>query len=95
MEQHNLGWIELHLGDVDAAEAWFDARDASAQPDAYSDAWQELNRAGVAAARTDWAQAREHFARGSTALQALGVELDPDDAFEREWLERQLAERAC
>ena len=95
MEQHNLGWVELHLGDVDAAQRWFAQRDAGSRPDAYGDAWHDLNHAAVAAGRGRWAEARKRFDAGIAALAKLGVVLDPDDAFEREWLEHQLAQHAC
>src|SRR5207302_25642 len=58
MEQHNLGWIELHLGNVVEAEARFRERDARAGNDAYGDAWSNLNWAAVAAARGDTADAK-------------------------------------
>ena len=91
MELHNLGWVELHRGDVDAAAERFAARDASATgEDAYGDAWKELNRAGLALGRGEREAAREHFEAGQQALEALGAVLDPDDRFEYEWLERGL-----
>lgn len=91
MELHNLGWVELHRGDVDAAAERFAARDAKATgKDAYGDAWRELNRAGLALARGEHDAARKHFDAGKTALEALGAALDPDDGFEYEWLERGL-----
>jgi hypothetical protein len=43
MEKHNLGWVELHLGNVDEAEACFRERDARAVNDVYGDAWSTLN----------------------------------------------------
>jgi tetratricopeptide (TPR) repeat protein len=90
MEQHNLGWVELHLGDVDGAEGCFRERDARAGRDAYGDAWSELNWAAVAFARGDPGEARRRFAAGGRALEALGVALDPDDQSELDWLCRQL-----
>lgn len=89
-EEHNLGWVELHRGDVDAAEEWFRRRDAAAVPDAYGDAWSALNWAAVAAVRGDWDEARRRFDTGREALDNLGVALDPDDRFEFDWLAGQL-----
>ncbi len=94
MEQHNLGWVALHLGDVDEADRWFAQRAASSGHDAYGDAWNELNQAGLAVARGDWPGARRHFDSGTRQLDGLGVVLDPDDAFERAWLEAEISERA-
>lgn len=91
MEQHNLGWIELHLGNVDEAEARFRERDARAPDDAYGDAWSSLNRAAVAAARGDTENAERLFDAGKQALEKLGVALDPDDRSELDWLSGQLA----
>src|SRR5260370_23015508 len=36
MEQHNLGWVEIHRGAVDAAAGWVRRRDASTVHDAYA-----------------------------------------------------------
>jgi tetratricopeptide (TPR) repeat protein len=91
MEQHNLGWVELHLGNVDEAEARFRERDAQASDDVYGDAWSSLNRAAVAAARGDTEAAERLFDSGKQALEQLGVALDPDDRSELEWLSGQLA----
>ena len=95
MEDHNLGWVELHRDDLAAAEDWFGKRDAASAADPYGDAWSDLNWAAVAAVRHDWDEARRLFDKGVRALDGLGVKLDPDDAFERAWLESQMAERAC
>ncbi len=90
MEQHNLGWIELHLGNLDEAGARFRERDVRAGTDAYSDAWSELNWSAVAVARGDTGEAQRRFAIGRQALETLGVALDPDDQLELDWLSRQL-----
>jgi tetratricopeptide (TPR) repeat protein len=90
MEQHNLGWVELHLGNVDQAEARFRERDARAGTDAYGNAWSELNWAAVAAARGDSDEAQRRFGTARQALERLGVTLDPDDQSELDWLRRQL-----
>lgn len=91
MELDCLGWVELHLGNVDEAEARFRERDARAGPDAYGDAWSNLTWSAVAVARGDADEAERRFARGTKALQALGAELDPDDQSELDWVREQLA----
>jgi hypothetical protein len=91
MEQHNLGWVELHLGNVDEAEARFRERDAQVSTDAYGDAWSELNWAAVALARGDTAEATARYAAGTRALEELGTALDPDDQSELDWLSERLA----
>jgi tetratricopeptide (TPR) repeat protein len=93
MEQHNLGWVEIHLGNVDQAEERFHQRDPAAGPNAYLEAWSHLNAAAVAAARHDWDGAQVQFDRGTRAIESLGVALDPDDKFELDWLKARLAER--
>src|SRR5256885_14810387 len=72
MELHNLGWVELHLGDVEAAKARFRQRDEAGITEAYGEAWTELNWSAVAAAESDIAEARRRFAIGSGALGRLG-----------------------
>lgn len=89
MEEHNLGWVSLHLGDADAAEGHFE-RARQAASDAYGRAWQTLNMAAVALARGALPQAREGYASGKAQLDALGQELDPDDRFELDWMRSKL-----
>ena len=91
MEQHNLGWVELHLGNVDEAQVRFRERDARTGGDAYGDAWTHLNRAALAVARGDAEEASQLLDRGKQALEKLGVALDPDDRFELDWLSEQVA----
>jgi tetratricopeptide (TPR) repeat protein len=93
MELHNLGWVELHLGDVEAAKARFHERDRISAADAYGEAWTELNWSAVAAAQGHFVDAERRFAIGTRALEKLGVALDPDDQAELEWLREQLLAR--
>ncbi|HSS61029.1 MAG TPA: tetratricopeptide repeat protein [Candidatus Limnocylindrales bacterium] len=86
MEEHNLGWVELHLGNVDEAEERFRNRDASDQPDEYGAAWSELNWAAVDAMRGNLDRAKRRLDAGRERLSQLGVVLDPDDSFELDWL---------
>jgi tetratricopeptide (TPR) repeat protein len=89
-ELHNLGWVELHLGNVEAARSRFRERDAATDPDAYGEAWKELNWSAVAAAEGDLTEARRRYAAGTSALEKLGMALDPDDRSELDWLTGQL-----
>src|SRR5207249_3256966 len=41
-EEHNLGWVDLHLGDVESAEARLRRRDGSGVGEAYLEAWRGL-----------------------------------------------------
>lgn len=89
MEQHNLGWVDLHLGDDVAAAAWFEAggRGTSAS----GAAWSELEQAGLDLVRGDPAGARVRFEWAMKSLSDLGVVPDPDDQAELDWLARSLA----
>lgn len=91
MEFHNLGWVELHRGDVDAAARMFAERDARSGVDAHGDAWQSLNSAALALARGERDEGSRLFESGAQQLGDLGVELDPDDRSELDWLTRQLS----
>lgn len=90
MEFHNLGWVELHRGDIEAAARMFAERDARSGIDAYADAWQDLNSAALAHARGEPDEAARLFASGTQSLSSLGVALDPDDQSELDWLTEQL-----
>jgi hypothetical protein len=91
VEFHNLGWVELHRGNVDGAARMFAERDARSGLDAYGDAWQDLNAAALALARGDRAGALTLYERGRAKLAELGAALDPDDQSEIDWLAGQLA----
>ena len=95
MELHNLGWVELHLGNVAGAEARFRERDRTSAADAHGDAWSELNWAGVAVQRGQVDEARQRFDIGVHALEKLHMMLDPDDEAELEWLKGMLASPRC
>lgn len=86
MEHHNLGWVELHMGNVDAAADHFRQRDARPGGDVYGDAWADLNWAAVAIKKGDAVEAQRRFAAGKRALDSLGLTLDPDDKAELDWL---------
>lgn len=92
MEFHNLGWVELHRGDVEAAARMFAERDSRSGIDAYSDAWQDLNTAALALRRGERNEAAQLFVSGRRKLADLGVALDPDDQFEMDWLTQHLAD---
>jgi tetratricopeptide (TPR) repeat protein len=89
MELSNLGWVELHLGDVESAKARFHARDAAATTE-YADAWAELGWAAVAVVQGDAGEARRRYLIGQASLDRLGRVLDPDDKAELEWLGMQV-----
>jgi len=88
MEQQNLGWVELHLGDADAAAALFEA--AEPGNDAYSGAFTDLQQAGLALVRGHRDQARLAYDAAVATIRDLGAKPDPDDQAEIDWLGSQL-----
>jgi tetratricopeptide (TPR) repeat protein len=91
MELHNIGHIELHRGNVDAAERCFAELAKIRNPDdPYETAMTHLNQAALAVARGDRERAAELLQRTESTLEGAGIVLDPDDAFEVDWLRDQL-----
>ncbi|TMC48428.1 MAG: hypothetical protein E6J14_11795 [Chloroflexi bacterium] len=86
-ELHNLGHVELHRGNVDAAARCFDECGSIRNlDDPYERAMTDLNRAALAFASGDRELATELLRRMQATLDRAGVVLDPDDAFEANWL---------
>jgi len=91
MELHNIGHVELHRGNVDAAERCFaDCADVRNHDDPYEAAMTHLNGAALAFARGDRERAAELLRRTRSALDGANIVLDPDDAFEVAWLHDRL-----
>lgn len=91
MELHNIGHIEVHLGNTDAAERYFAERtDHCSDDDPYDAAMTHLNRAAVAFMRADGDRAADELRATRAALDGAGIVLDPDDAFEVDWLADRL-----
>jgi tetratricopeptide (TPR) repeat protein len=91
MELHNIGHVELHRGNLDAAERCFaECADVRNHDDPYEAAMTHLNHAALAFARGDRERAAELLRRTQSTLEGAGIVLDPDDAFEVEWLHDQL-----
>jgi tetratricopeptide (TPR) repeat protein len=90
MEQQNLGWVELHLGNTDEAEGRFREGFARAVDDAFAIAFSNLAWAAIAAQRGNFEEAKQRFAEGRQAVEDLGVALDPDDQSELDWLSELL-----
>jgi len=84
-ELHNLGWVAIHLGDLDAAESRFREFEQAANA-AHHRPWLELDRAGLAAARGDLDEARARLTAGEALISEVGLTLDPDDQSELDWL---------
>ena len=93
MELHNLAHVELHCGDLAAAEEllarWRERTADSEAP--YDRAMAALNDAALAAAHGELRRAAGRLARAESRLADAGIVLDPDDAFEVEDLRGRLA----
>jgi hypothetical protein len=91
MELHNLGHVELHRGNIEVAERCFSEvagiRDHHVP---YEAAMTHLNHVALAVARGDRGGAAELLRRIRATLDGAGIVLDPDDAFEVDWLRDQL-----
>jgi tetratricopeptide (TPR) repeat protein len=92
VELHNLGHVEIHRGNIDAAERYFvECQELGASDDGFGAAMTRLNRAVVAFARGE-----DERARALLGDESLLVETDffqaPDDRFELDWLRERLAE---
>ena len=87
VELHNLGHVELHRGNVEAAERCFsECAEIRNEDDPYEAAMTHLNRAALAFAGGDRDLAADLLGRTQATLDASGIVLDPDDAFEVDWL---------
>ena len=92
MELHNIGHVQLHRGNVDDARRCFAAcAEFRDEDDPYGAAMTHLNRAALAFATGDRGAAAELVRQTQATLDAVGIVLDPDDAFEVKWLQGQLA----
>src|SRR2546428_13522065 len=93
VELHNLAYVNLHRGDVGAAEECFAAcselRRNSGNP--YDVAMEALNRAALSFAHGDPHATARLLAEARATLDDAGIQLDPDDRFEVDWLGAQLA----
>jgi tetratricopeptide (TPR) repeat protein len=93
VELHNLGHVELHRGNLDAARRLFEEL-ASLGPtdDPYGVVMTHLNAGALALAEGDPVRAAAELEAADTSLTESGIELAPDDRFELERLREQLAD---
>jgi tetratricopeptide (TPR) repeat protein len=92
VELHNLGHVEIHRGNIDAAERYFaELAKLGAEDDPYGAAMTQLNQAVVAFARGDHERAGALLARTESILAETGTEPAADDQFEIDCLRGQLA----
>jgi tetratricopeptide (TPR) repeat protein len=91
VELHNIGHVELHRNKVDAAERCFAERaEFLEHDDPYDTAMTHLNHAALAFVRGDRERAADLLRLAESTLDDAGIVLDPDDAFEVDWLRERL-----
>jgi tetratricopeptide (TPR) repeat protein len=89
VEHHNLGHVEIHRGNVDAAAEHFTQTPHS--DDAYGRAMTNLNEASVAFGRGDAEHARSLLSAAEATFAGSHMEhAAVDDRFELDWLREQL-----
>jgi hypothetical protein len=88
MERHNLGYVELHLGDIAAAQDLFTAARTEALKLGYTDHLAEmaLGAAVISCACDDPRRAASLLGASDTGYATHGRIPDPDDAAERQQL---------
>jgi tetratricopeptide (TPR) repeat protein len=92
VELHNIGQVELHRGNLDAAEHSFaDALESRSPDDPYDEAMTRLNRAALAFHGGDLDRAGEQLGLARSGLSEAEIALDPDDDFEVQWLQERLS----
>jgi hypothetical protein len=91
VELHNLGHVELHRGNVDAARRYFEELERRGSDDPYGTAMEQLNAGALALAEGDRARAATLLAAADAALAESGIEPAPDDQFELDRLRQQLS----
>jgi tetratricopeptide (TPR) repeat protein len=94
VELHNLGHVELHRNQVDAAERAFGecSELSGEEEDTYGAAMSCLNEGAVAFAKGDRDSAGVLLARAESLLSGGGEQVAFDDQFEIDWLRHALSE---
>jgi tetratricopeptide (TPR) repeat protein len=94
-ELQNLGWVEVHRGNVEKAERCFrESERLGSANDPYGLAMITLSNAFIAFARGDKNQSRTLFQRAKSMFKEAKMDPGPDDQFEINWLQDQLGKSA-
>jgi tetratricopeptide (TPR) repeat protein len=92
LEFHNIGHVELHRGNVDAAEGCFaECAKVRSADNPYDAAMTHLNHAALAYARGDRESTAELLGRTQSTLADADIVLDPDDDFDVKWLRDKIS----
>jgi tetratricopeptide (TPR) repeat protein len=93
IELHNIGHVESHRGNHETAERCFvECAALRNSADPYDVAMTNLNAAAVAFAHEDHGRTRALLQEAETTLTDAGIALDPDDAYEMDWLRSRTAQ---
>jgi tetratricopeptide (TPR) repeat protein len=94
VELHNLGHVEIHRGDPEAAEGRFaELKRLSSADDPYSEAMLSLNDAAIAYCRGDAERASALLDRAEATLREARIPAAADDRFELDWLRERAGAR--
>ncbi len=90
-ELQNLGFVEIHRGNVDAAERYFtEGEKIGPANDPYSIAMSVINKAVIAFLRGNRDESRSLLQRAQSVFKEAGIDPGADDQFEINWLQKQL-----
>src|SRR5207249_1367240 len=90
-ELQNLGFVEIHRGNVDAAERYFtEGEKIGPAGDPYSTAMSIINKAVTALLRGNKDETRTLLQRAQSVFKQAGIAPGSDDQFEINWLKEQL-----
>src|SRR6267143_6425718 len=90
-ELQNLGLVEIHRGNVDAAERYFaESERLGPGNDPYSIAMTHLYRSGIEFVRGNRDESRTQLQQAQSILKEAGMDAGRDDQFEIDWLDQQL-----
>ncbi len=90
-ELQNLGYVESHRGNLDAAERCFnESEKLGSANDPHSAAMTSLNHAVIAFGRGDKNGSRSLLQRAQSILKEAKIDVAPDDQFEIDWLQGHL-----
>src|SRR6266702_4509513 len=90
-ELQNLGFVEIHRGNVDAAERYFtEGEKIGPASDPYSTAMSIINKAVIAFLRGNLDESRSLLQHAQSVFKEVGIAPGADEQFEINWLQKQL-----
>jgi tetratricopeptide (TPR) repeat protein len=90
-ELQNLGFVEIHRGNVDVAERYFtEGEKIGPAADPYGTAMSIINKAVIAFLRGNRDESLSLLQRAQSVFKEAGMDPGADDQFEIDWLHEQL-----